>query len=78
VKNQRGDNTIFPFPIRPMMPITPETMLGIAPSSSNSYPRSIVTTEPIHDLSDIDSLSTAVNQLDLKEKNNASSGLVRQ
>lgn len=79
MKSQRQDNTIFPFPIRPMMPITPETMLGIAPSSSNSYPRSIVTTEPIHqDLSDIDSLSTAVNQLDLKEKNNTGSGLVRQ
>ncbi|CEP17820.1 hypothetical protein [Parasitella parasitica] len=78
VKNQRGDNAVFPFPIRPMMPITPETMLGIAPSSSNSYSRSIVTTEPIQDLSDIDSLSTAVNQLDLKEKNNTGSGLVRQ
>lgn len=34
IKTHR-DNTIFPFPIRPMMPITPETMLGIAPSSSN-------------------------------------------
>ncbi|KAI8380616.1 hypothetical protein EDC96DRAFT_604100 [Choanephora cucurbitarum] len=29
-------DNIFPFPIRPMMPITPETMLGIAPSSSTS------------------------------------------
>ncbi|KAF1800269.1 hypothetical protein FB192DRAFT_1423692 [Mucor lusitanicus] len=84
--NNNNNTTIFPFPIRPMMPITPETMLGIAPSSSNSYPRSIVTTEPIHhhqqqqqDLSDIDSLSTAVNQLDLKEKTNtttSSGGLV--
>ncbi|KAI8082683.1 uncharacterized protein B0P05DRAFT_578814 [Gilbertella persicaria] len=32
VKNLREN--IFPFPIRPIMPITPETMLGIAPSSS--------------------------------------------
>jgi len=88
-KHPRQDNntTIFPFPIRPMMPITPETMLGIAPSLSNSYPRSIVTTEPIihhqhhQDLSDMDaSLSNAVNQLDLKEtttnNTNSSSGLV--
>lgn len=35
-KNHRLDN-ILPFPIRPMMPITPETMLGIAPSTSNGY-----------------------------------------
>jgi hypothetical protein len=35
IKNHRDNTTIFPFPIRPMMPVTPETMLGIAPSSSN-------------------------------------------
>lgn len=35
IKNVRD---LFPagFPIRSMMPVTPETMLGIAPSSSNS------------------------------------------
>lgn len=36
VKNPRD---LFPcgFPVRSMMPITPETMLGIAPSSSSTH-----------------------------------------
>jgi hypothetical protein len=34
-KNHRLVENILPFPMRPMMPVTPETMLGIAPSTSN-------------------------------------------
>ncbi|KAG2193163.1 hypothetical protein INT47_009596 [Mucor saturninus] len=59
---------LFPagFPnIRSMMPITPETMLGIAPSS-NGYPHPIPVTEP--SMSDVDVLAAAVDhQLSLKE-----------
>lgn len=73
VKNPRD---LFPcgFPVRSMMPITPETMLGIAPSSSsthNGYPRPLVQAEPtmlMNNGANVDILTAAVEQqLNLNE-----------
>ncbi|KAI9008787.1 hypothetical protein CLU79DRAFT_509761 [Phycomyces nitens] len=74
----RDFHTMAGFPVRPMMPITPETMLGIAPSMSNQpfypeslqyaqYSRPIVTCQPTQQTSDEILAETVEKQLTIKE-----------